>query len=75
MSLPSNIFVQREITLTGSQGYNWDFQTALALTSAGRLGLQALITHRLPLDHLQEAFELILRPPQQSVKVIDQPDP
>ena len=31
VSVPVNLFVQKEIALLGSQGYNWDFPDALAL--------------------------------------------
>ncbi len=31
VSFPANIFVQKEISLTGSQGYHWDFQRAIEL--------------------------------------------
>ncbi|MGD8753570.1 MAG: alcohol dehydrogenase catalytic domain-containing protein, partial [Anaerolineales bacterium] len=41
--LPANIFVQKEITLTGSQGYNWDFQTAIKLVEQDRVDLKSLI--------------------------------
>lgn len=70
LTLPANIFVQREITLTGSQGYNWDFQTALELAGSGRVDLQTLITHQLPLLHLAKAFELIYTPPRETMKVV-----
>ena len=70
IQLPANIFVQREITLLGSQGYNWDFQAAIPLAAAGRLDLDALITHRYPLAQTQQAFECLLDPNQQAVKVM-----
>lgn len=69
-TLPANIFVQREITLTGSQGYNWDFQTALELAASGRVDLKMLITHQLPLADLSQAFELIYTPPRQTIKIV-----
>ena len=70
VSLSANIFVQREITLTGSQGYNWDFQTALELAGSGRVDLKPMITHQLPLPSLAQAFELIYAPPRETVKVV-----
>lgn len=73
INLPANLFVQREITLTGSQGYNWDFQTALSLAGARRIDLEQLITHRMPLERLPDAFELIFTPPRETVKVILKP--
>jgi threonine dehydrogenase-like Zn-dependent dehydrogenase len=55
--------VQKEISLLGSQGYNWDFQDALVLLDQRRLDLKPLITHRIRLDDLQSGFEILLDPP------------
>jgi 2-desacetyl-2-hydroxyethyl bacteriochlorophyllide A dehydrogenase len=68
--LPVNLFVQREISLTGSQGYCWDFQDSLVLLEGGVVDLKRLITHRLPLDELQQGFELLSDPKMSSIKVI-----
>ncbi len=68
--LPVNIFVQHEISLAGSQGYNWDFQDGLALLEQGRLSLKPLITHQIHLGDLQEGFELLCSPESQAIKVI-----
>jgi 2-desacetyl-2-hydroxyethyl bacteriochlorophyllide A dehydrogenase len=67
--LPANIFVQKEITLTGSQGYNWDFQTAIKLVEQGRVDLKSLITHEFPLERVQEAFEALMDAGKRAVKV------
>jgi threonine dehydrogenase-like Zn-dependent dehydrogenase len=69
-SLPVNLFVQKEITLHGSQGYNWDFQDALVLLAERRLDLKPLITHRVTLDELQSGVEILLDPAGQAVKVV-----
>jgi 2-desacetyl-2-hydroxyethyl bacteriochlorophyllide A dehydrogenase len=68
--LPVNLFVQREISLTGSQGYCWDFQDSLVLLEGGVVDLKKLITHRLPLNELQQGFELLSDPKMSSIKVI-----
>ncbi|HSF80516.1 MAG TPA: alcohol dehydrogenase catalytic domain-containing protein [Anaerolineales bacterium] len=70
VSIPANLFVQREITLSGSQGYCWDFQRALELVGDGRVQLGALITHRLPLPALQQAFDLLSEPGNKGIKVV-----
>ena len=69
-SLPVNLFVQKEISLLGSQGYSWDFQDALVLLAERRLDLTPLITHRVKLDELQSGFEILLDPAGQAVKVV-----
>lgn len=68
--LPVNLFVQREIVLAGSQGYNWDFQDGLAILDQGRLDLKPLITHQIHLEDLQAGFELLCSPESQAIKVI-----
>jgi 2-desacetyl-2-hydroxyethyl bacteriochlorophyllide A dehydrogenase len=68
--LPSNIFVQKEISLSGSQGYCWDFQTALKLVETGSIDLSRFISQRVPFDSLQEGFEILTRPQNQAIKVV-----
>ena len=70
VTLPANIFVQKEITLMGSQGYNWDFQRAIALVEAGSVNLQTLITHVFPMKDLQAAFDLLMARDEQPIKVV-----
>lgn len=68
--LPINMFVQREITLAGSQGYCWDFPDSLSLLGNGSINLLPLITHRLHLADLQRGLELSLEPGANSLKVV-----
>lgn len=68
--IPMNLFIQKEITLAGSQGYNWDFQDALAMLTHTNLPLESLITHRFPLDKIQDAFNVLIRPQNQALKVL-----
>jgi 2-desacetyl-2-hydroxyethyl bacteriochlorophyllide A dehydrogenase len=70
--LPVNLFVQREISLSGSQGYCWDFQDSLSLLDSGSIDLKPLITHTLPLDELGRGFEIFSNPNNESIKVIIQ---
>ena len=70
LNLPANLIMQHEITLKGSQGYNWDFQDSLALLDNSALDLKPLITHRLPLADLQQGFEILLNPTHGAVKVV-----
>ncbi len=70
VSVPINLFVQKEIALLGSQGYNWDFQDALALLDRGCLDLKPLITHRIVLEELQSGFETLLNPAAPAVKAV-----
>jgi len=62
--------VQKEISLTGSQGYCWDFQGALKLLADKQIDLKPLITHQVPLSQVQEAFELLMDPQNEAIKVV-----
>jgi 2-desacetyl-2-hydroxyethyl bacteriochlorophyllide A dehydrogenase len=68
--IPINLFVQREISLSGSQGYAWDFQDSIDLVREGRIKLSELVTTRLPLDELQQGFDLLCQPGNNQVKVV-----
>ena len=68
--IPGNLFVQREISLVGSQGYCWDFQTALTLVQKGMVPLRKMISHILPLASLREGFELLMDPKNKTLKVV-----
>jgi threonine dehydrogenase-like Zn-dependent dehydrogenase len=72
VKIPANLFIQREISLVGSQGYCRDFQTALKLLENGRVNLKEIITHVLPLSSLQEGFELLMNPKSEAIKVVIQ---
>jgi len=68
--IPANLFVQKEISLTGSQGYHWDFQRAIELVRVGNLELEKMITHQFTLDQIQNAFETLVDEGQNAVKVV-----
>ncbi len=70
ISIPANLFIQKEISLTGSQGYHWDFQRAIELVRGGKVDLEKMITHKFPLEQTQKAFETLIDPDQEAVKVI-----
>ncbi len=68
--IPVNLFIQKEISLAGSQGYCWDFQSALTLLEKGEIRLKEMITHVLPLSSLQQGFELLMDPKNEAIKVV-----
>jgi len=68
--LPVNLFIQREITLSGSQGYNWDFQDAINILEQGDLDLKPLITHKFPLSDIQKGFDLLMERGNKAVKIL-----
>ena len=70
VTIPANIFVQKEISLIGSQGYCHDFQTALGLVGSGDITLKPLVTHTLPLTSLREGFDILRDPEKKGIKVV-----
>jgi 2-desacetyl-2-hydroxyethyl bacteriochlorophyllide A dehydrogenase len=69
LSLPANIFVHREIELAGSQGYCWDFQTAIQHLELGRVDLKGLVSHEYSMEQVQEAFDTLADRNSGAVKV------
>jgi len=70
VKIPANLFIQKEISLSGSQGYCWDFQTALTLVEKAIVPLKKMVTHVLPLSSLQEGFELLMDSKSKTIKVV-----
>ncbi len=59
VTIDPNAIHYRQLRLTGgSESRRRDYRRALKLTSAGRLNLAPLISHRFPLDRYEEAFDV-----------------
>ncbi len=71
IQIPATIFVSQEITVQGSQGYCWDFETALGLTDAIDLGI--LISHSFVLADVDKALKTALNPEEKPVKIVLKP--
>jgi threonine dehydrogenase-like Zn-dependent dehydrogenase len=69
--IPATIFVSQEITVQGSQGYCWDFETALGLTNVIDLG--RLVSHVFALADVDKALKTALNPEEKPVKVVLKP--
>ncbi|MBR4080921.1 MAG: alcohol dehydrogenase catalytic domain-containing protein [Clostridia bacterium] len=72
ITIDASLFVSREIRLQGAQGYCWDF--LLAIDIARKLPLDEMITHRFPLEQLQQAVETAMDPAAGALKVIVHPN-
>ncbi|TCL60873.1 L-iditol 2-dehydrogenase [Hydrogenispora ethanolica] len=71
IQIPASLFVSQEITVQGSQGYCWDFETAIGLTDT--IDLSKLVSHVLPLAEVDKALKVALTPSEKAVKVILKP--
>jgi 2-desacetyl-2-hydroxyethyl bacteriochlorophyllide A dehydrogenase len=69
INIPANLFVQKEISLAGSQGYCWDFQTAIQLVAHGQIDLKRLVTHEFHFSDVQQAFDTLLASDSRAIKV------
>jgi len=68
--MPLNELWRREVTIRTSYGAApSDLQTALTLIASGRVEVDDLVTHRLPLDRIGEGFKLVADA-SESVKVV-----
>jgi L-iditol 2-dehydrogenase len=62
--------LHKEITLIGCTGAGWECPPSIALMDSGRINVKPLITHELPLDQAQKAFEIVEDPSENTIKVI-----
>lgn len=69
-----NTIVFKELKVLGSFDYTWlDFEEALHLIADGRVRTDPLITHRLPLERIDEGIALMQS--RQALKVMLRPSP
>jgi L-iditol 2-dehydrogenase len=74
ISLDPNLMYHKEITLLGAYSSSpRDLRVALDLIATGRVNARDMISHRMPLARLAEAFEVALRG-RDALKVIIEPD-
>ncbi len=48
-----------ELTVLGTLGFCWDFPVALRLMSRGKVKVAPIITHRLPLERVEEGIRML----------------
>ena len=48
-----------ELTVMGTLGFAWDHKTALKLMSMGKVKVAPIISHRLPLDRVEEGIHML----------------
>ncbi len=71
--VPIPDFWRNEVTLTASYGAApADLEEALALIKERRVNVRDTITHRFPLDKIQEAFDIVVEA-RESLKVVLEP--
>jgi L-iditol 2-dehydrogenase len=72
ITVDSNLVHYRELTIVGVNGSSPDHnKQALALIATGRVPVNDLITHRLPLDRVLDALEIVAR--GEAIKVTIEP--
>lgn len=62
--------IYKELTLVGSSGANEECLQAIDFLASGRIDIEPIVTHRLRLDEVQRAFELLLEPKHEAVKIV-----
>jgi L-iditol 2-dehydrogenase len=72
-SFPVDIARRKELTLTWCRRFRFNFPTAIELIASGAVDVDALITHRFPLERSNDAYELVSRFDDNVLKVsVDQ---
>jgi threonine dehydrogenase-like Zn-dependent dehydrogenase len=56
---PVDVARRKELTLQWCRRFRFNYPTALELTASRRVDVASLITHSFPLEHAQEAFDLV----------------
>lgn len=78
-TIDARLSLKKELTIAWIQSYDQrgvknEYDIALQMTAAGRFHPDKLVTHRLPLDRIKEAFELAdNRADSQAVRVVLDP--
>ena len=65
--------LHKEITMIGCTGAGWECPPSIDLIASGRVNVKQLITHELPLDQAQKAFEIFEDPSENTIKVMLKP--
>jgi 2-desacetyl-2-hydroxyethyl bacteriochlorophyllide A dehydrogenase len=68
--LDLNQLVLKDLTVVGAQSDRNGWEDVIALVTAGALNLRKLITHRLPLEEGQAAFNLVRNREQAVIKAV-----
>ena len=80
ISLSLGILVSKQIYLLGSNGYSTskgerDFQGAIGLMREGKLNIESLVTHILPLDEIADGFRMLENKEQsKAIKIVIKPN-
>jgi len=73
IEIPTVNFWRNELTITSSYGAApTDLEQSLSLIRQGRINVKEMITHRLPLERIQEGFKIV-SDAKESMKVVIEP--
>jgi Threonine dehydrogenase and related Zn-dependent dehydrogenases len=68
--IPMDMFLWKEISLTGSTGLPTLWSTTMELISRGHIRVEPIISHRFSIEKAQEALEFIYNNPKGIVKAV-----
>ena len=71
VKIDASLFAKKELRIQGSQGYCWDFEDSIQLLK--EIPFEKMITHRFPLEKLNEALACAGDISQNSIKVCVHP--
>lgn len=73
LPLPYRFFMQKEILLTGAHGSVNDHTLAIDLIASGALDVSKLVTHRFPLEEINEAMGVLATGKDNAIWVVVEP--
>jgi threonine dehydrogenase-like Zn-dependent dehydrogenase len=74
MSVDSDLIALKDLRIDGVFAYTTDsFEQALRIIESGRLDVRPLVTHTLPLQEFEKAFDLLSNRPEPVGKVMLKP--
>ena len=69
VNLTTDHIVNNELVVKGGHGQAWDVEDAVKIINSKKYPIERMITHKFPLDTVQEAMELFLSAPPECTRI------
>lgn len=71
--VPDDDIIFREVTVVGSLMSGHGYEPAVKIIESGRFPVESIVTHELPLEKIDEAFDLLINRYDEPIKVVLNP--
>lgn len=69
VNLITDHIVNNELDIKGGHGQAWNVEDAVKIINSRKYPIEKMITHRFPLDKVQEAMELFISAPAECIRI------